>query len=73
MPLQSTSTLEVTLEQSIRELYLRLFNHALGNVTCSHVADSSVAIVLEDVVTLPEQVLIQGNSLVTADALRRLP
>ena len=61
---------ETALEQSVQELYLLLFDHSLGHVTCRYIADNIVALVLDASTTPIEQVLLQGNRLATAQSFR---
>ena len=70
MPRQPNPILEATIEEAIQDLYKVLFNHSLSQVTCSHMAENVVAIVLESTTTLPETVLLQSHKIDTAKAFR---
>lgn len=62
---------ELDLSQPIKELYLELFAHPLGDVAYWAVTEGVVAIVLEESSTLPERLLRQGGRSTTAEAFRK--
>jgi uncharacterized protein YbcI len=59
--LQTSGQLERTLSQRIQTLYRTQLGHQSSKVSCQ-LLDEKVAIVLENSVTRPEQILAEGDS-----------
>ncbi|MEB3213734.1 MAG: Na-translocating system protein MpsC family protein [Leptolyngbyaceae bacterium] len=67
----SSMTAEDCLKQSIQDLYVKLFDHSISEITCWSMTEGVVTVVLEDVTTLPERLLIEGGYQQTATLFRR--
>ncbi|HAX78814.1 MAG TPA: hypothetical protein DCY88_24040 [Cyanobacteria bacterium UBA11372] len=61
--------LERTLSQRIQALYRNQLGHQLGQITCQ-IFDQKIAIVLEDALTQPEQVLVNSGREELAEQVR---
>ncbi|MFE4107306.1 DUF2294 domain-containing protein [Almyronema epifaneia] len=63
---QTIGQLERDLSQKLQALYRNRLGHRIGKVTCQ-MFEQKLAIVLEDSLTLPEQLIVEDGSTELAD------
>ncbi|NEQ30344.1 MAG: DUF2294 domain-containing protein [Leptolyngbya sp. SIO4C5] len=65
---QTIGQLERDLSQKLQALYRNRLGHRVGKVTCQ-MFEQKLAIVLEDSLTLPEQLIVEDGSTELADEI----
>ena len=65
---QTIGQLERDLSQKLQALYRHRLGHRVGKVTCQ-MFEQKLAIVLEDSLTLPEQLIVEDGSTELADEI----
>lgn len=67
--LQTVGQLEREISQKIQALYKKALGHQTGRVTCQ-LFDRKIAVILEDSITQPVQLLVQEGQLELAEKVR---